>query len=81
MLNLGLPLALSVLQAGAESLGAEDVTLWLSEVLKQAVGPLAHRTDVQPESVCEGKHATCCLWMTRLTIKLYTGSNSHIGTS
>ncbi len=42
----------SVPQAGREPLVANGLTLWLSEILVQAVCPLAHRTNMEPQHIC-----------------------------
>ncbi len=42
----------SVPQAGGEPLVANDLTLRLSEILVQAVCPLAHRTNMEPQHIC-----------------------------
>ena len=54
VVNLGFQPS-AVPQAGGQSLGADPLTLWLSEVLVQPVGPLTHGADVQPHSICRSK--------------------------
>lgn len=45
-------LVASVPQAGGEPLVTNGLTLWLSEILVQAVCPLAHGTNVKPQRIC-----------------------------
>lgn len=45
----------SLPQADGQFFGADPITLQLSEVLVQPVGPLAHGAHMQPQRICRTK--------------------------
>lgn len=55
VMDLGLQLLPVLPQARRQPLGAERLAFRFSEVLVQAVGPLAHGADVKPQGVCRSK--------------------------
>lgn len=56
--NLRSLLVMSVPQAGCEPFVAHGLALWMSEILVQAVCPLAHRTNVKPKRICLNERVT-----------------------
>lgn len=46
----------SLPQAGGQSLGLDHIALYSSKELIQPVGPLAHGSDVKPQSICRTKN-------------------------